>query len=230
MRNWSQNKLGQCDELWVATEGLKNKFSNLNKNIKVLEPGFKIDQFSLNPQVEKGPSAACKLDYYAVNAENLTGIGAGQLISIFEKSGDTYYFVGADKHLDSLKRSSSDPRFLGPKEEGDLSPILSGARGVVDIDQLQNGQLNFPKLALWGLASGRPVIVDQGDRNRDFFKGEGISFASDFSELERNIGELDQNSINYRPQKLRGQAMRYHAIKFKNSFKRNVDKITDGES
>lgn len=215
-KSWSMQKLKQADQIWVSSEALKDKISAVRDDAQVLNPFFNISDFPIIP------SSTFKYDYYAINAVGLDPEKGRQLMELLKRLETRFCFVGQDEHLNKLKEGTGDSLFFGERCSGELAPLLSGARGVIDFNNAA-----FPKLSLSALATGRPIIVSEARRNPDYLQGEGIISVNPgtIHEVESAISKLDEEHHTFEPKRLRGIATKFHDVKFKAAVRRRVDQL-----
>ncbi|MBT7610292.1 MAG: hypothetical protein HN576_11085 [Bacteriovoracaceae bacterium] len=212
VNKWALKKLNQVDELWVSSEALKEKLKGIyNKEILVVSPFIKVQDFPIIPK------NVYPHNYYIINSEVIDIEVAHIIINIMNEKKYEYRFVGHDSHLNSLKKNNADHLFLGAKCNGDLSPLLAGSRGLID---LCKGR--FPHLALCALCSGRPVVIG----HNDYISGDGIFIVENESEesIMKQINKLDDCHKNFEPEKLHLHAIKFHQLKFKGTIQRRITK------
>jgi hypothetical protein len=212
VNRWALKKLDQVDELWVSSKALKVKLQEYYKKEIILVPPFiKVQDFPVIPK------KVYPHNYYIINAEVLDTQLADSLMKIMNDKNYEYRFVGNDTHLESLKLKTKEQVFLGVKCNGDLSPILAGSRGLIDLSKDK-----FPTLSLCALSSGRPVIMN----TNDYVSGKGVYTLKNESEssILELINELDNSHEQLEPEKLHALATKFHQLKFKGVIQRRISK------
>lgn len=210
VNKWALKRLDQVDELWVSSEAMKEKLQDYySKEIIVVPPFIKVQDFPLIP------TNVYPHNYYVINAEGIDAKLAESIISIMKEKEMDFRFVGKDTHLQNIKKNHQAHLFLGEKCNGDLSPILAASRGLIDFNKDK-----FPALSLCALSSGRPVIISQND----FISGEGVFTVSDNLKetIVEQIEALNSKHELIKPEKLHGQATKFHQLKFKGMIQRMI--------
>ncbi|MDD0853483.1 hypothetical protein HBN50_10255 [Halobacteriovorax sp. GB3] len=215
VKSFFKKSFKNADILWVSNSSLKQELAQIGYESEVVEPPFKINDWQIIP------SPLFTYDHFAVNAKGLDLDMAKKIRSLFKEKGIKFKFFGIDGHLNEMKEGPEDKDFFGDRCSGELAPLLSGARAIIDLEDC-----SFPVASLKGLGTGRPVVSLDTPSNKAFLTGLGITHcAYDFDALKECIEEVLKSSIQVESKKLRAHALNYNEIKFKAFFKRRIDKL-----
>ncbi|WP_127715801.1 hypothetical protein [Halobacteriovorax sp. HLS] len=221
LKKWTLNSLCQSDEIWVTNEEMeKNVKSFFSGTVRVIEPPFRSEDYPLLPI--KGE----KLDYYAINAQDLqveTAIGISLFLDEYNLS---YKFFGDDTHLASMKLNEEDPRFFGDRCSGELAPFLAHSKAVIDLSKRA-----FPEHALKGLSCGRPLICLNTPNYQSYLGTDGIMWVEGSSDsVIEAIKEMNNKYHTFDRKKLHGKTVKFHELKFKAEIKRRVHSFEENHS
>lgn len=216
LKNWLKKGLSQVDELWVGSQRLKSELSDFySKEIQVVPPFIKLSEFPLIP------SSLFKHDFYLINAQGVDVPTARKILEILEARSTRFRFIGHDEHLEELKKELSPESFFGERCAGELAPLMSSSRGLIDL-KLHG----FPKSSIQCQATGRPVVVRQGGSAEDFHQSPYLQMISDVSQLEEALTRLESSlEQGWEPKKVRAYVMDYHDLKFKGFLKRRMESL-----
>lgn len=216
-KKWALKALAKTDELWVSSSHLKHKYEKiLDRKVEVVYPFVKLDDF---PVIT---APIFKYDYYVLVASSLSLDQARSWLTYLMKRNDKFTFVGSDDHLNELKKEHTK-MFFGDRCAGELAPLLAGSRLLIC-----GNQENFPRMALCGLSTGRPVLAQRGGQAEEFFKEikYGVSYFDTLADL---ISTEQLNSIErhekIEPKLLHTQVQKFGDLKFKHLVRRYIAKI-----
>jgi len=212
VKNWSKKCLQQIDYLWVSSEALKASLLKIvpHKEIFVLPPFFKIDDFNIFPK------NMFPYDYCTINAEPINIKQAQMIVEMLQEFSLKYVFVGEDTHLQALKNSANEKYFCGGQKcAGELAPILAGARAHIDYQKV-----GFPLYSLKTQSTGRPIIACQQQQN--FVTGPAVQYIQHLTNLRPALAELNKTYLTIDGQKMRANALKYHPAKFRGEVQRVV--------
>lgn len=202
--------LKRSDKVLVSTLEYKNRLADLGVQATVLVPPFKTQDFP----VIKAPIFT--YDHVAVYAVGLVPGLASELRQYFQNRGIKFKFFGPDQHLSTIKNGPEDSHFFGDRCSGELAPLLSGSRCVIDWSGA-----SFPIGALQGLSSGRPVISDSITM-KFFSENTGlVKCDPSIKSLDECLGKL--NNEHFDSQLLHAHAAAYDERRFKKKIKSLIE-------
>lgn len=216
VKSWSKKALSQVDILWVSTQELHDALAPYLKiPVEVVPPFFKITEFPLIP------SSLFKHDFYCIEASSVSLDQAQIILETLDKRSTRWRFIGVDDHLAELKKNYPADTFYGDRCAGELAPMLSSARGCIDLTTDV-----FPESALKSQAVGRPVITMSGGFSDAFLKTPHAHKVSSLKkDLDQALDQLEASLATLEPKKVRAFVMDYHDLKFKGALIRAMDKL-----
>ena len=216
IKSWLKKSLSQVNELWVGSERLKTELAKIYQGeIQVVPPFIKLSEFPLIP------SSLFKHDFYLINAAALDLKTAREILKLLDSRSTRFRFIGKDEHLDKLKEDLPTESFFGERCAGELAPLMSSARGLIDLTLH-----GFPKSAIQCQATGRPVIGRKAGSAADFHNSPYLQLITDVDELGAALDRLESSlEEGIDPKKIRAYAMDYHDLKFKGFLKRRMESL-----
>lgn len=216
LKSWAKKSLGQVDLLWVSTQELHDALApHLSIPIEVVPPFFKLTEFPLIP------SSLFKHDFYCIEASCLSEEQAQMIVDQLEKRATRWRFIGVDDHLGELKKKYPVEAFYGDRCAGELAPLLSSARGCIDLTTEI-----FPESAMKAQATGRPVITQRGGFSDAFLQTPHAHKINSLKEdLSSALDQLEASLATLEPKKVRAYVMDYHDLKFKGALMRAMNKF-----
>lgn len=208
LERFARKSLDNVDFLWVANENLKKEFPNA----EVVEPPFKMSDYALFPK-EMFPH-----HFYLIDTTDLDFEFAQSLVNKFESENTPFQFIGNEALLKDLNFKTTSNHFFGERCSGEHAPVLAASKAYISFNQTL-----FPKMALAALASGRPVILHQNQKQ--WVNGAGTYFVDDITltDLSLALNKLASEIETLEGDKLRAQVNRFHEIKFKNKLKKFLE-------
>lgn len=216
LKNWLKKSLSQVDELWVGSSRLKSQLKDFYKGeIQIVPPFIKLSEFPLIP------SSIFKHDFYLVNAEDLDLKMARGILALLKLRSTRFRFIGNDHHLEELKNELPPESFFGERCAGELAPLMSSSRGLIDLKRH-----GFPKASIQCQATGRPVVALKGGSAEDFHQSPYVELVANLRELGGALDRLETSlKEGLDPKKVRAYAMDYHDLKFKGFLKRRMEAL-----
>lgn len=214
--NYFIRTLKKADFVWVSRPDLQADLKKYLGEVEVVAPPFKISDYSLFP------SDMFKHHFYLIETLGLDDKMARELIAYMNQNNYEFQFIGPDYHLKEIKELYKDKpnMFFGNRCSGEHAPILAACKQFISFNDLE-----FPKLTLAALATGRSVVINQ--KQTAWVNGNGIYSVSSFdmSELDKVLKKAETEIEQLEGQKLRGLIHDYHEIKFKSRLKRFLEKL-----
>lgn len=213
---WSKAALCMSDEIWVPNESAKKYVESFFDGvIRVVAPPFNINDYPLTPKEGK------EFNYYAINAKGLSEESAVELVSFLGQYDIKYTFFGEDSHLDNIKYTKEDPRFMGVRCSGELAPMLANSRALIDVSETA-----FPEDILKSLSTGRPAIVKSSENFKSYLGDYGVLWTDGSAEgIINAIKDMNNLFHTYDRKKLYNVATNFHDIKFKSEVKRRIEQL-----
>lgn len=211
LNQFARQSLNNSDFLWVANESMLKDFPQA----ELVEPPFKMTDYALFPK-DMFPH-----HFYLIDTSELIFEFAQKLVNMFEAENMPFQFIGVDTHLKDLVFHSTNNHFFGVKCSGEHAPVLASCKAYISFDQRL-----FPKMALACLATGRPVVLHE--YQKQWVNGVGTYFFNDQSidELTSVLKKLNSSINTLEGEKLRAQVNRFHETKFKSKLKKFIDAHT----
>lgn len=212
---WWPEKKGMRDKLFRSfvkssvDKGIKDSrvIVSANENIfdvktdapkEVMFPPVKIDRF---PLFGKEQRKLLKASYWLIDESSYDATELGDLISTLKENQVAFRLLKANEQDGNAKGE-----YLG---DDHLAPVMANSKGI-----LIGSKKIFSDLAIKSLACGRPVIMSAQSGLSFFFSdSEGTAIYGQLTDLMKWISHFDAEE--YRPEKVRGQAMKFNDIKFK---------------
>jgi len=214
--NYFVKSLKKADFVWVSRPDLQADLKKYIGDVEVVAPPFKISDYSLFP------SDMFKHHFYLIETLGLDSKMAQELIDYMMKNNYEFQFIGPDYHLKEIKEAYKEKpnMFFGNRCSGEHAPILAACKQFISFNDLE-----FPKLTLAALATGRSVVVNKEQTN--WIKGKGVYSLDkfDLNLLDSVLIEAEKELDQLEGQKLRGLIHDYHEVKFKAHLKRFLEKL-----
>lgn len=209
--SWVKKTLKQSELVMVSRDDIKLALQSVVPDAVVVPPPFKISDYSLFPK------NMFKHDYFVIEATGLS-LEQAEAIALWMNEWELpFQFIGNDEHLSAMKTNSASTKFFGKRCCGEHTPLLAGAKALISFNDLE-----FPKLVIGTLCTGRPVIV--GNELKKWVSGTGTYFASlHKGSLRAMIDEVEANEEMLDGQKIREHVLKFHDTKFKMHIKRVLD-------
>ena len=191
LKSFKKNSFKHCNELWLSVGNL----SEINDKSRKIYPPIKLQDYRIFPE------GMFERDYFLINSSPLSLEKVSEIILSLEVNKYKFRFIGKDNHLGEIKLKYPN-LFLGEKCTGEMAPLLSGCRYLVDLEKEQ-----FPSYSLKAMSCGRPVF----SLGNDF-----LEFGEGYYRVENDLyhkKELDVPSFD--PKKVRGRALKFEELKFK---------------
>lgn len=196
----------QADEIWTSDKSLVS--SSFHGSVKEVLPPVKLSDYKIIPKM---PGQ----DYFLINAESVSLSMAKELISHYKEKNMLFKFIGIDIHLSALKEGN-ETFFFGDKCSGELAPLLSSAKYLIDFEQNK-----LPIQSLKMMCCGGQVL-NPGNRF--------IEFGLGFHELDNYLCDDFIKLPKEEAKKIRGRAIVYDEVRFKHFLKNELARIENESS
>lgn len=205
VNNWREKALTQYPKIAVSSKALQKRLEL--PNAEVIEPTYRTEEYPFVRDEDHN----FMFTHHLVYTHGLRKEDFVSLLKMFAKHGEMVRVLGPDDHLSDVKSAYPQFEFGGDHCEATNALYSHQAKAIWDFSESF-----FPSKALGAFSTGRPVIVRDGELQREFLP-QHSHFAKGFdpAELERVYKEVDGSYMSVDRKVLRRAGLRWNERLFK---------------
>jgi hypothetical protein len=205
VNEWREKALTRYPKIAVTSEALKNRLDL--PNAEVIPPTYRTEEY---PFV-KDEDHNFVFGHHLVYTHDLSSSELRLIISSLLALGETIRVLGPENNLESLKKEFPQVDFGGDHCEATNALYSHQAKVIWDLSYSF-----FPSKAFGAMATGRPVVVRNGQVNREFLTN-GAYFLTELSEKAiTELGrEVEGSYLTFDRKVLRRQGLKWNERLFK---------------
>lgn len=216
MRIWDRVAADRVDHFFANSKYISNRIQKFyRRDSVVIYPPVDIERFTINSSIKRS-------DDYLYVGRLVNYKKCDLVIQTFNKNGLKLRIVGSGPDEARLIRMANDNiTFLGKRSESDLVKEYQSAKAFIF-----PAEEDFGIVPIEAMACGTPVIAfaKGGVTETVVDNKTGVFFDEQTTKsLESAIQKLDTLSLDQ--EKIRQQALNFSTEKFKEKFKKEVEKI-----
>lgn len=213
INDWRKKSLNKYDVIAASSEDLKKKCQLAEA--KVIYPAHKTEDFSFVADQDHD----FNFTHHLVHTRGAQQDELEFLFKFLLEKHVEIKVIGQDHHLADLKSKFSTIEFIGDHCEATQSLYSHKAKVIWDLSFSF-----FPKIALGGLATGRPVVVRDLKVNREILsRGTFFAAPETFQKqdaLSRLYHDIEEAYLHFDRRSLRRLGLKFNERFFKSRFSR----------